>query len=138
MDSEQDQLYVKLDGYRELLNDLDSVEKTITNIEEAMEVLRQVRSVKQTAIDTVNENIEHLNNELGEVAGQMPELEDNVPADELDDRQSAGGQQVVQQQSNDFGQEQSFSEDQGPELDNSIDELRDELDDLQNELSGLK
>jgi len=54
-----------------------------------MKVLRQVRNVKQTAIDTVNDNIQELNNELGDVAGQMPELEDNLPEEELDGRKTS-------------------------------------------------
>lgn len=112
--SEQDQLYVRVDGYKVLLQDLEAVRQILENIEEAAEVLRQVRQVKEKTVDTVYENIDRLNDKLEDIEMEVPDVEDTAMPSQVD---------------LDTG-------DHSP-VDDSVQELHTELETLQEELSEL-
>jgi len=57
---QEDQLYVRVDGYRVLLQDLEATRQIIDSISEAADVLRQVREVKSKTLDTMDENLNRL------------------------------------------------------------------------------
>lgn len=114
---EDDQLYVRVDGYRVLLQDLEAIRQIIDNIKEASEVLEQVRDVKEKSIDTIYENVDRLNEKLEDVEVEMPEVEP--------------GQQVAAASFD--GQEVQQTE----RIDDSVNELHSELESLQDELSDL-
>lgn len=120
MSSEEDQLYVRVDGYKVLLQDLEAVRQIIHNIEEAADVLRQVREVKEKTVDTVYENIDRLNDKLDDIEMEVPEVEDaQIP-------------QHVDIDTGELRQQQA-----GQEIDGSVQQLHSELQNLQNELSDL-
>jgi|AntDeeMinimDraft_5_1070356.scaffolds.fasta_scaffold00112_43 hypothetical protein len=116
MTSEQDQLYVRIEGYKILLQDLEAIRQIIDNIHEASEVLAQVRSVKEKSIDTIYENVDRLNEKLEDVEMEMPEVEDGASQVEYSEaaRTAESGQ-----------------------IDDSVQELHTELETLQDELSDL-
>ena len=117
MASEQDELYVRVEGYKILLQDLEAIRQIIDNIHEASEVLAQVRDVKEKSIDTIYENIERLNDKLEDVEMEMPEVEDTPGSSQVeftDTEQAQSGQ-----------------------IDDSVQELHSELETLQDELSDL-
>ena len=116
MASEQDQLYVRVEGYKILLQDLEAIRQIIENIHEAAEVLAQVRDVKEKSIDTVYENIDRLNEKLEDVEMEMPEVE--------------GAQQISYA-------EAGAEAPQSGRIDDSVQELHSELENLQDELSEL-
>ena len=115
MTSEEEQLYVRVDGYKVLLQDLEAVRQIIDNINEAAEVLRQIREVKEKTIDTVYENVDRMNDKLDDIAMEIPEVENA---------------QIPNQVDIDVDQHEA-------EIDDSVQELHTELQDLQNELSDL-
>ncbi len=115
MASEEDQLYVRVDGYKVLLQDLEAVRQIVRNIDEATEVLRQVRDVKEKTIDTIYENLDRMNDKLDDIGMEMPEME-GVP-------------RTRQQVNVDAGEVE--------EIDGSVQELHSELQNLQEELSDL-
>jgi uncharacterized protein YukE len=115
MSSEQDQLYVRVDGYKVLLQDLEAVRQILQNIDEAAEVLRQVRQVKEKTVDTVYENVDRLNDKLEDIAMEVPEMD------------AAG--QIPQNVQVDTGNHE--------QIDGSVQELHSELQNLQDELSDL-
>ncbi|PSG98801.1 MAG: hypothetical protein BRC29_01585 [Nanohaloarchaea archaeon SW_7_43_1] len=114
MPPEDDQLYVRVDGYKVLLQDLEAIRQIIDNIKEAEEVLEQVRIVKEKSIDTIYENVDRLNDKLEDVEVEMPEVE---PGEQT-------SVEVEQHQQVDH-------------IDDSVNELHSELENLQNELSDL-
>lgn len=116
MASEQDQLYVRIEGYKILLQDLEAIRQIIENIHEASEVLAQVRDVKEKSIDTIYENIDRLNDKLEDVEMEMPEVED-------------GGASEVEYS--------EAAQSQSGQIDDSVQELHSELETLQDELSDL-
>jgi len=116
MASEQDQLYVRVEGYKILLQDLEAIRQIIDNIHEASEVLAQVREVKEKSIDTIYENIDRLNDKLEDVEMEMPEVEDD------------GGSQIEYSEA---------AQQQSGQIDDSVKELHSELETLQDELSDL-
>lgn len=118
MPSEEEQLYVRIDGYKVLLQDLEAVRQIVDNINEAAEVLRQVRQVKEKTIDTVYENLDRMNDKLEDIEVEIPDVED-APAP---------------QQINVETPERRQKEDQ---IDGSVQELHSELQNLQDELSDL-
>jgi len=117
MASEQDQLYVRIEGYKILLQDLEAIRQIIDNIHEASEVLAQVRDVKEKSIDTIYENVDRLNDKLEDVEMEMPEVEEN------------GGSQVEYSE--------AVSQSDSGQIDDSVQELHSELETLQDELSDL-
>ncbi|PSH01887.1 MAG: hypothetical protein BRC27_00565 [Nanohaloarchaea archaeon SW_10_44_10] len=114
MPPQDDQLYVRVDGYNVLLQDLEAIRQIIDNIKEAEEVLGQVRIVKEKSIDTIYENVDRLNDKLEDVEVEMPEIE-------------PGQQTSVEVEQNQ----------QVDHIDDSVDELHSELENLQDELSDL-
>ena len=115
MPPEDDQLYVRVDGYKVLLQDLEAIRQIIDNIKEAEEVLEQVRIVKEKSIDTIYENVDRLNDKLEDVEVEMPEVEPG---------QQTTSVEVEQHQQVDH-------------IDDSVNELHSELENLQDELSDL-
>ncbi|MFB6208108.1 MAG: hypothetical protein ABEJ69_02050 [Candidatus Nanohaloarchaea archaeon] len=113
MAPEEDQLYVKLEGYEHLLDNLDRIEMIMESIEESIEVLDEIRELKTDTLETIYENVDQLNQKLGEVGSGMPNL------DEGEARQL------------------SISEPEDVEIDDSVQELRSELDSLKDELSDV-
>jgi chromosome segregation ATPase len=116
MVSEQDELYVRVEGYKILLQDLEAIRQIIDNIHEASEVLAQVRSVKEKSIDTIYENIDRLNEKLEDVEMEMPEVEDD------------GSSQIEYSEA---------AQAESGQIDDSVKELHSELETLQDELSDL-
>jgi archaellum component FlaC len=114
MSNEREELYVRVDGYRVLLQDLEAVNQIIENIREASEVLSQVRDVKEKSIDTIYENIDRLNEKLEDIEMEMPEV-DGAPTVE-------------------YAPEGHEEPDR---IDDSVQELHSELNNLQDELSDL-
>ena len=115
MAPEDDQLYVRINQQEEMLGSLDNLNQIVNNIEEASQILKQVRQVKVTAIDTISSNIQKLNENLEDFQMAMPEVE---------------------------GQPNPTSEIVQPKVDNvetesSVNEIHEELEDLQQELSKL-
>lgn len=108
--SQEDQLYVKLDEKEGLKDELRNVQGTVANVNEALEVLRNVRTVREDAIQKVYENLAHLQDSLQNVEQEMPGVEKSEPVD---------------------GRVET------PEIDGSVQELHSELETLQEELNQL-
>ena len=107
---QDDQLYVKLDKQAGLKDELRNVQGTVANVNEALEVLRNVRSVREDAIQKVYENLAHLQDSLQSIEQEMPGVESSEPVE---------------------GRVET------PEIDGSVQELHSELETLQEELSQL-
>ncbi len=108
--SQDDRLYVKLDEKEDLKDELRNVQGTVANVNEALEVLRNVRTIREDAIQKVYENLSHLQDSLQNVEQEMPGVEN--------------GEYVE-------GRVET------PEIDGSVQELHSELETLQNELQQL-
>ncbi len=108
--SQEDQLYVKLDEKEGLKDELRNVQGTVANVNEALEVLRNVRTVREDAIQKVYENLAHLQDSLQNVEQEMPGVEKSEPVE---------------------GRVET------PEIDGSVQELHSELETLQEELNQL-
>jgi len=111
--SQDDQLYVKLDKQTGLKDELRNVQGTVANVNEALEVLRNVRSVREDAIQKVYENLAHLQDSLQNIEQEMPKAEKSQASEEIDETVET------------------------PEIDGSVQELHSELETLQEELSQL-
>ncbi len=114
MPREDDQLYVRVDGYKVLLEDLEAVRQLIQNVDEAVQVLNQVRRVKRKTLETLYDNLDQMDQKLQDVEGEMPavsEMESQV------DIEREGSER--------------------PGIDQNVEELHSELQSLQEELSNL-
>ncbi|MFP4230126.1 MAG: hypothetical protein ACLFRK_03210, partial [Candidatus Nanohaloarchaea archaeon] len=107
--SRDEQLYVRLESQNELQDRLGDVQSTIANINKALEVLEQVRSVRENAINKLYENIAHLDDSLASIESGLPGVENTEPVNSIEPSQSM-------------------------EIDGSVQELHSELETLQNEL----
>ena len=105
-------LFVKVDGYKTILQELEAIRQIIENMNEAIDVLEKVRRVKEKSIETFMENVDRLNERLEDVNEQLPEIE---------------GYETHQL---------SEIPEESP-IDDSVEELHGELRDLKNELKDL-
>jgi uncharacterized coiled-coil DUF342 family protein len=116
MAPEDDQLYVRINQQQDMVGNLEDLDGIINNINEATEILNQVREVKVTASDTISSNIEKLNESLENFEMAMPEVE--------------GEQDHTVEEISDQTQSSVSSR-------NSVNEIHDELENLQDELNKL-
>lgn len=75
-DRQEEPLFIKVPGYREILQDLVGVQQIISNMTESLQVLNEVQQVKARSIDVFVENVERLNTQLADISRQMPEIEE--------------------------------------------------------------
>ena len=116
--SNQDQLYVKLEGHEDLNRELYSVNQIVENIEEATELLDEIRGIKSKTIQNIRENVLELNQRIEDIHGEMPNVEDqNFSADISPD--------AVQEQ-------------EAEEIDESVNQLHNQLETLKSELEELE
>jgi DNA repair exonuclease SbcCD ATPase subunit len=115
--SEKDQLYVKIEGHQDLLQELKSVDRLVRNIEEADEVLEQTRGLKMKTIENIRQNVSELNDRIESIHTEMPQLGDEELAADISP-----------------GQDQE----QEPEIDESVNELHNQLETLKSELEELE
>jgi len=113
MGQKDDQMYVRVDGHEEILNNLSSIERVIENINEASKVLKDVRDIKEQAIDMMYSNVQELNENLENIDVEMPEIKGS----EKSSIPSADSVEV--------------------NTDSSVDDIHSELQSLQEELSKL-
>jgi len=121
--SEKDQLYVKIEGHEDLLQELNSVNNLVRNIEQADEVLDEIRELKQKTIQNIRENVMELNQRIENVHREMPRVEeDGLAADISPENESI-----------DTNRTQSNAE-----IDESVNQLHNQLQTLKDELEELE
>lgn len=106
-------LFVKVDGYKVILQELEAISQIIDNMREAIQVLGKVRDVKEKSINTFMENIERLNERLGNINTQLPEVEGDK-------------------------YEETYEVEEESPINESVEELHGQLKDLKSELSDLE
>lgn len=116
MASEQDQLYVKIEGQDTIINDLESVEQIVENIREASKVLEEAREVRKRSIESIQNNVSKLNGSLQGLQSALPKV-DGQPKKEINVEERP---------------------EVNTEVDGSVQELHSELEALQKELSELE
>jgi len=109
-----DSLFVKVDGYKVVLQDLEVIKQIIANLRDAISVLNKVAEVKEKSVSMFMENISRLNEKLSSISTQMPMVEGS-PAYENDDSESP---RTV--------------------ISGTVGDLRGELESLKSELSSLQ
>jgi prefoldin subunit 5 len=112
---EQDQLYVKIEGHEKLVQELNTINGIIKNIEEADEVLGNLRDLKKKTIKNMEENIVELNERIENIHQGMPHLEEQEMAADV-----------------------SPEQEQEPEIDESVNQLHNQLETLKDELQELE
>jgi|APHM01.1.fsa_nt_gi hypothetical protein len=114
---EQDQLYVKLEGHEDLRQELHSINHIVKNIEEASQLLDEVREIKGKTIQNIQENILELNQRIENIHGEMPNVDDqNFSADISPNKET---------------------QEEKEEIDQSVNQLHDQLETLKSELQEL-
>ncbi len=114
MSPDQEQLYVKLDNKQHLQEDLEDIDQLVSNIHEAVDILNRINSIKQESIQKVNQNLDRLNAKMTDLNQKLPEVQDG----EVSKPPKAEMHSDV-------------------DLDDSVNQLNDELKNLQSELSQL-
>jgi len=121
--AEDDSLFVRVEGYKQVLQDLEGVRQIIENMHESLRVMKQIDQVKEKSIHTFLDNVDRLNARLNTLSEELPELQD------------ADGQNLQIQR-----REQDTSQQADPEqaIDESIEGLHDELQKLKGDLNELR
>ncbi len=116
---EDDPLFVRVDGYKEILQDFEAIRQILINMREATTVLQQLERVKEQSIDAFLENLKRLNERLSSVDREFPNLGDGTNIES----------QV---------REVSGKKDTESLVDDSINDLHSELEGLKNELEKIE
>lgn len=119
--SDDDSLFVRVEGYKVILQDLEAVRQIIENMKEAVSVMNQVDAVKEQSIETFLTNVDRLNEKLQSIDAEMPQMRD----------MEQGGSVTIER-------DRSQPEGPDPEPENTEDVVDDSIRDLQSELQGLK
>jgi len=114
---ERDQLYVKLEGHQDLQQELHSINHIVQNIEQAEDLLDEVRKIKEKTIQNIQENILELNQRIENINNEMPNVEDQEFSADISP--------------------QTNNETQNEEIDQSVNQLHNQLETLKNELNEL-
>lgn len=117
-DGNDDQLFIRVPGYKNILEDVAGVQQILMNMRKSVQVLQEVQDVKQKSIDVFNENVERLNQRLKNMDQEFPEVQDIEAHIERGD----GGEVDVDDDV----------------IDESVRELRDELEGLKSELGNIE
>jgi len=123
--ADDDSLFVRVEGYRLILQDLEAVRQILENMREAVSVLNQLQDVKERSIETFFENLDRLNAKMESIDQELPEVREV---------QQQGKVQVQRPQP-----ETGSAPQQAPEeaVDDSIRDLHSELSGLKDELDNL-
>ncbi len=130
MDSDQqvekheEPLFIKVPGYRNVLQDLIGVKQILTNMKESVEVLHEVQQVKEHSIEVFIENVERLNQQLADIDSQIPEIEEmdvNIAEDIAHHKIETG-----------------THHDDDEVIDEAVKDLKGELEELRGELGKLE
>lgn len=113
---EKDQLYVKIEGHQDLLQELNSVDRLVKNIEEADEVLDEIRGLKRKTIENIRQNVMELNDRIENIHTEMPQLDEQELAADISPDQD---------------------QEKDTEIDESVNELHEQLETLKTELEEL-
>ncbi len=73
-----DSIFVKVDGYRIILQDLEGTKQIIENLKEAISVLNRVTEVKEKSVSAVIDNIARLNEKLISISSQLPDVREPI------------------------------------------------------------
>jgi uncharacterized coiled-coil DUF342 family protein len=115
---DQDQLYVKLEGHEDLRQELHSINHIVKNIEEASELLDEIRDIKGKTIQNIQENILELNQRIENIHGEMPNVEDKSLSADISPNKEKQQQEAE-------------------EIDESVNQLHNQLETLKSELQEL-
>ncbi|MDY6770998.1 MAG: hypothetical protein SV186_03520 [Candidatus Nanohaloarchaea archaeon] len=123
---DDDSLFVRVEGYKVILQDLEAVRQIIENMKEAVTVMNQVDKVKEKSIETFLENVDRLNDKLDSIDAEMPQMRD---------MEQGGSVTIEREQSQQVQQQQPADSEEV--VDDSIHDLQDELQGLKDELDKL-
>ncbi|MCJ7479141.1 MAG: hypothetical protein MUP63_03100 [Candidatus Nanohaloarchaeota archaeon QJJ-7] len=116
-DAEEDQLFIRVPEYKNILKDLEGVKQIMANMRESVEVLNEVQQVKERSIEVFRENEARLEKQLDDIEDKVPEVHDiEIHIDE----------------------DTPIEEAEEDVIDESVQELRGELDQLRDEMGRLE
>lgn len=116
---EEDSLFVRIEGYREVLQDFEAIRQILINMKEARSVLKRIEDVKEQSIDAFLENLDRLNQRLSSVDVELPEMGDSS-VKECQAREASG--EIATESL----------------VDDSINDLHSELEGLRDELEKIR
>ncbi len=111
---DDDPLFVRVEGYKTILQELEAIRQILENMGEAITVLNKVDRVKEQSVQTFLENIDRLYEKLETVGQEMPRVD-------------GSGQQP-----------QQMPEEQQPQQPEGEQVVNDSIRNLHSELQGLK
>lgn len=126
--SDDDSLFVRVEGYKVILQDLEAVRQIIENMKEAIAVMNQVDAVKEQSIETFLQNVDRLNEKLQSIDAEMPQMQN----------MQQGGSVTIERESQSPDGPEPQPEDEEQVVDESIRDLHSELQGLKDELDRLE
>jgi len=105
--ADDDQLYVKVDSQEDIEQGLDELELKVADIKSALDVLQEVRALKENTVQKIYNDLAELNNSIQTIEQRLPGVTESERPIET------------------------------PEIDGSVQELHSELETLQSELERL-
>lgn len=119
----EEPLFIKVPGYRDVLQDLVGIQQILKNMKNSVEVLHEVQQVKEHSIQVFVENVNRLNQQLNDIDSQLPEIE-NMNLHIAED--------IAQHKVD------THPDHDDEVIDEAVKDLKGELEDLQSELGKLE
>ncbi len=140
-------IYVRVEGYKNVLKNLEAIKQILDNMEYSLKVIRRVEEVKEKSIDTFLESVENLEDKLTNMGDEFPNVGslggyDQIQAEksEKDGRRSRRRPRRVLNEEEFDRSERSQEPVPGADeevIEDSMNELHEELKSLKDELNNL-
>ena len=134
-------LFVRVEGYKDVLKDLEAIRQILENMDESVQVLKKVQQVKEKSIKNFIDNVDRLDDKLDSVNVEMPELNDmDRPGIRAESEKSAR-RKAPEPEEDDFPEESPDIRSETEIDDGRKDEedaVKGSINDLHSELKGLK
>ncbi len=150
-------IYVRVEGYKDVLQNLEAVRQILENMGETVHVIRKLEDMKERSIETFIDNVEKLDERLEMIDREFPEVKNaggptGIREDRTQEQQpdfEPSGNNIVSEsgEPKDTGTEsvstkefveESKGEKKQPQKDPKEEAVEESINDLHSELKGLK
>ncbi len=142
---EEEPVYVRIEGYKYVLQNLEAVRQILENMGETVNVLKKLEDMKERSIETFLDNVQRLDERLDVINDEFPNVQmDNgkeIETDEElydDENSEVFSKEEKELHENQFKDEKEETETVEEKKDPREEVVEESISELHTELKGLK
>ncbi len=137
-------VYVRVEGYKYVLQNLEAVRQILENMGETVGVLKKLEDMKERSIETFVDNVQRLDERLDVINNEFPEIkldsERNIKPDGDEDYENSDifSKEEKELHESQFSEEDLENEETEEKKDPREEVVEESISELHTELKGLK